>query len=191
MYLSCLYKIYTFPVFTPLSQCLVVGTSHQTMGPYFPRVTLRSIQAQLTAPGWLLWLLDLASNWTSPSFKFMGHTTSLLSGKKWQRNRLQICRSSFNETMRTVCNFKVILRKAVLNFTTVSEILKNLLSDFLKSLIICCFCLLIQCLKYTFAFVLDWASVGKASFHHLHNTWLKLPYVAPKPGFCIHDVCQF
>lgn len=106
MYLSCLYKIYTFPVFTPLSQCLVVGTSHQTMGPSFPRVTLRSIQAQLTAPGWLLWLLDLASNSTSPSFKFMGHTTSLLSGKKWQRNRLQICRNSFNETMRTVCYFE-------------------------------------------------------------------------------------
>lgn len=96
---------YTLLLFFPsLPQCLVVGTSHQTMGPSSPRVTQRSTPAQLTAPGWSPWLLASASNWTSPCFRFMGHTTSSLCGKKWLR--LQIHWKSFYEILCIFCTLQ-------------------------------------------------------------------------------------
>lgn len=75
-----------------------MGTSLQKMGPSSPRVTRRSTPAQLTAPGWSLWLLALASNSTSLCFRSMAHTTSSLSGK----NVLSTHRFYFMFTIRNL-----------------------------------------------------------------------------------------
>lgn len=77
--------IYTLPPFLPsssLPQCLAGGTSHQTMGPFSPRVTQRSTLARLTAPGWSRLLMASASKSTSPCCRSTGHTISSLFGEK-------------------------------------------------------------------------------------------------------------